>query len=262
MGRGAWTQFESSRWYRPLMAGAALVILTFAALAGWLAWSQAASLDRVGADLTLYVEATRRWLAGGSFYPDHQLAGPYQITDGDILYPPTSIPLFMAFLVLPKFLFWVIPAMAVVWVVVRYRPAPWTWPLMALCLAYIPTTVKIVHFNPFMWAAAAVALGLVYGWPSLFVLIKPSLAPFALVGVRHRSWWIGLAVLGAYAVLFAPMWGDYLTVLRNSRNDQGLLYSLSDVPLLLVPIIAYLGRTRFRARAAPTSAAASAEQAT
>ncbi len=164
--------------------------------------------------------------------------------DGDILYPPTTIPLFMAFLVLPPFLFWALPLAIVVAVVIRYRPAPWTWPVMALCLAYIPTMVKIVHFNPFMWAAAAVALGLAYGWPALFVLIKPSLAPFALVGVRHRSWWIGLAVLVAYSVLFAGMWGDYLTVLRNSRNDGGLLYSLSDVPFLLIPIIAYLGRTR------------------
>ncbi len=42
------------------------------------------------------------------------------------------------------------------------------------------------------------------------------------------------------------MWSDYLTVLTNSRNEVGLLYSLSDVPLLLIPIIAYLGRTRHR----------------
>ena len=241
---GRWSRIESSRWYRPVMAGLALTILGFAALVLWLSWAQAAELDRVGADLTLYVDATSRWLAGGSFYPEHQLAGPYPITDGDILYPPTTIPLFMAFLVLPRFLFWAIPLAVVAWAVVRDRPAPWTWPLMALCLAYIPTTVKIVHFNPFIWAAAAVALGLIYGWPSLLVLIKPSLAPFAFVGIRHRSWWFGLAILIAYVLVFGAMWSDYLTVLTNSRNEVGLLYSLSDVPLLLIPIIAYLGRTR------------------
>ena len=228
------------------MTVSALVILGFAALVGWLAWSQAAHLGRVGADLNLYVDATNRWLAGGSFYPDHQLLGPYPITDGDILYPPTTIPLFMAFLVVPRFLFWVIPLAIVTWAVIRDRPAPWTWPLMALCLAYIPTTVKIVHFNPFIWAAAGIALGLIYGWPSLLVLIKPSIAPFAVVGIRHRSWWIGLALLVAYSLVFGSMWRDYLTVLTNSRNEGGLLYSLSDVPFLLIPIIAYLGRTRDR----------------
>jgi len=240
----AWMRMEASRWYRPVMASLALVILAFAVVVGWLAWAQAARLGRVGADLALYLDATSRWLNGGSFYPEHHLAGPYPITDGDILYPPTTIPLFMAFLVLPRVLFWVVPLAIVAWAVIRDRPAPWTWPLMALCLAYIPTTVKIVHFNPFIWAAAAVALGLFYGWPALLVLIKPSIAPFALVGVRHRSWWIGLAIVAAYSVLFASMWRDYLTVLTNSRSDGGLFYSLSDVPFLLVPIIAYVGRTR------------------
>src|SRR3954468_2880445 len=110
----------------------------------------------------LYVDATTRWLSGGSFYEEHQLSGPYPITDGDVLYPPTTIPIFMAFTVLPRFLFWAIPLGIIVLVIWRYRPAPWAWPLMALCLAYIPTMVKIVHFNPFMWSAAAVALGTAY----------------------------------------------------------------------------------------------------
>jgi hypothetical protein len=262
MGRGAWAQFESGRWYRPLMAGSALALLALAVFFGWLAWSIAAPIGRVGADLALYLDATSGWLAGGSFYPEHQLAGPYPITDGDILYPPTMIPFFMIFLVLPNFLFWLIPLSIVAWVVWRYRPAPWTWPLMALCLAYIPTTVKFVHYNPVMWAGAAVGLGLIYGWPSLFVLLKPSVAPFALVGVRHRSWWIGLPFFVVYSLLFAPLWIDFATALMNSHNGDGLLYSISDVPFLLIPIIAYLGRTRFRTRPIveqPISAPAPAE---
>jgi hypothetical protein len=240
-----------ARWYRPAMFGLTLVVLALGAVAAWMAWTRAADLGRVGADLALYLDSTRRWLDGGSFYPARQLAGPYFITDGDVLYPPTTILLFAAFLVLPAALFWAVPLGITAWITVRYRPAPWTWPLIALCLAYIPTTVKIVHGNPFIWATAAAALGTAYGWPSLLVLVKPSLAPFALVGIRHRSWWVGLVVVGVVAVLFAPLWSDYLSVLRNSRNEAGILYSLSDVPLMLVPLIAYVGRTRdFPARSA------------
>jgi hypothetical protein len=249
------------RWYRPTMTGLTVVILLAAAVVTWLSWSQLTQLGRVGADLTLYLDATRRWLAGGSFYPEHQLAGPYLITDGDILYPPSTIPFFVAFLVLPSILFWVIPITILVWVIGRYRPAPWTWPVMAACLAYIPTMVKVLHGNPFMWASAAVALGTVYGWPALLVMLKPSLAPFGLIGIRRRSWWVAAGGLGAAVavtvVVFLPLWRDYVTVLTDSHNAEGIFYSLSDVPLVLIPVIAYLGRTR-----QPATASVPAEQTT
>jgi hypothetical protein len=219
------------------MVGLTAAVLIAAAAVGGLAFAQAARLGRVGADLTLYLGATRGWLGGGAFYPAPQLAGPYTITDGDILYPPSTIPLFAAFLVLPAVLFWLVPVAVTGWVVAWHRPAPWTWPLMALCLAYIPTTVKIVHGNPLMWATAAVALGTVYGWPAVFVLLKPSLAPFAAIGIRRRSWWVAAFGFGAVALAFAPLWPQYVAVLLDGRGG-GLLYSLSDVPLLMIPIIA------------------------
>ena len=50
-----------------------------------------------GIDYTLYMDATRRWLAGGSFYEPYQLAGPYPIQMGDVLYAPNAMPLFIAF---------------------------------------------------------------------------------------------------------------------------------------------------------------------
>ncbi len=227
---------------RPMAFGITVVLLCWGAIVGWMAFSQAASLGRVGADQDLYVEATRRWLAGGSFYLPHQLAGPYVITPGDILYPPTTIPLFLPFLVVPSVLFAIIPLGVLGWLVVRSRPRPWSWPLMAACLVATPTLVKLVHLNPVMWVAAAVAMALFRGWPGVLVLIKPSLAPFALIGVHRRSWWIALAGAGALALLFAPMWPDYLTVLANSRNEEGLLYSLTDVPLVLIPVIAWAAR--------------------
>jgi hypothetical protein len=243
------------------MVGLTLAFLVMAGLITEYSWSQLTELGRIGADLTLYLDATRRWLGGGSFYPAHQMAGPYLITDGDILYPPSTIPFFMAFLVLPAILFWVIPMAVVAWVINRYRPAPWTWPVMAACLAYIPTMVKVLHGNPFMWASAAVALGTVYGWPALLVVLKPSLAPFGLIGIRRRSWWVAAGGLGAAVavtvVVFLPLWRDYVTVLTDSHNAEGIFYSLSDVPLVLIPVIAYLGRTR-----QPATASVPAKQTT
>ena len=127
---------------------------------------------------------------------------------------------------------------------------------MALCLAFTPTLVKLIHFNPFMWCAAAVALGTLYAWPSVFVMLKPTLAPFALIGIRRRSWWVAAAAFGLVALAFWPMWSDYMTVLANARNESGLLYNAADVPLLLIPVIAWFGATRARTIPAPRAASA------
>ena len=191
---GRWSRIESSRWYRPVMAGLALdhPRLRGRSCAG--CRGHRPPTWRVGADLTLYVDAdeplARGWLvrsrapAGGAL-PDHRRRHPLSADDD---------PLFMAFLVLPRFLFWAIPLAVVAWAVVRYPSRP-------LDVAahgprgspYIPTTVKIVHFNPFIWASGRGRArdSSTAGHPSSSS-IKPSLAPFALVGIRHRSWWIGL----------------------------------------------------------------------
>ena len=49
-----------------------------------------------GIDYTLYMDATRRWLAGGSFFEPYQLAGPYPLQMGDVLYRADALPLFVA----------------------------------------------------------------------------------------------------------------------------------------------------------------------
>src|SRR4029077_2957645 len=97
-------------------------------------------------------------------------------------------------------------AQAVVWwapplgvgaaVVAALRPRPLTWPLVAFCLVNPTTLLKIWTGNPVIWSMAAMALAVVgasrFAPPS--VLLKPSLAPFALFGIRRRSWWAGAAV--------------------------------------------------------------------
>jgi hypothetical protein len=189
-----------------------------------------------GIDYSLYMEATRRWLAGGSFFDAYQLAGPYPMQMGAVLYPPTTLFLFVPFTILPAVLWWVIPlgiTAAMVW---RLRPAPVSWPFLALCCFWPPFVARIVAGNPVMWAMAAVALGFAVRWAFVGVLIKPSLFPFALLGIRDRAWWIALAIVVAVSIPFGAMWLEWVTAVTNSSG--GMLYSLQDVPILLLPVIA------------------------
>jgi hypothetical protein len=206
----------------------------------------------LGIDFDLYRDVTARWLHGGAFFEPHQLAGPYDIRAGDVLYPPVALVLFVPFAIatgaaatIAAIVWWAVPlgiTAAVVW---RLRPQPATWPLLALCVANPTTLLKIWTGNPVIWAMAAMALALVGSrrFAAPFVLLKPSLAPFALVGIRRRSWWLGLAVVVALCLPFGALWGAWVASVLNSRGG-GLLYSALEVPMLLLPLVAWLGRTR------------------
>jgi len=196
-----------------------------------------------GVDFLLYRDAAARWLAGGPYFEPYQLAGPYPITAGDVLYPPVALWLFVPFTVLPAVLWWAIPIAVTAWAIWRLRPAPAWWPLIALCVAWPTTLLKTWTGNPVIWSVMAMGLGVVYWWPSVFVLLKPSLFPFALFGANRRSWWIALAVFVGMCLPFGAMWADWVTTLVNSTGG-GLLYSTLEVPMLLIPLVAWLGRAR------------------
>jgi hypothetical protein len=208
--------------------------------------------QRVGVDFDLYRDVTTRWLNGGPFFEPYQVAGPYEIRAGDVLYPPVALWLFVAFAVpagpfaaIAAVAWWAIPVGITAATVRHLRPRPAVWPLIALCVSNPTTLLKIWTGNPVIWAMAAMALAVVSGSRASapFVLLKPSLAPFALVGVRRRSWWIGLAVLVALSLPFGSIWGDWVASVLNSRGG-GVLYSALEVPILLLPFAAWLGRTR------------------
>jgi hypothetical protein len=205
----------------------------------------------VGIDFALYRDVAARWLAGGSFYEPHQVAGPYLVAHGDILYPPVGLWLFVPFTVLPAFLWWAVPAALTVWAIARVRPRPAVWPLMALCLAWPTTPLKIWTGNPVIWAMAAMSVAIVYRWAAPFALLKPSLFPFALFGIRERAWWIGLAVFVALCLPFGGLWVDWLASVVNSRGS-GPLYSVLEAPMLLLPLVAWAGRTRPVSRPSPS----------
>ena len=194
-----------------------------------------------GTDLDIYLAATHRLLAGGSFYPAEQLAHPYQLATGVILYPPTTIPLFVVFSVLPRILWWAIPIGITALIVIRWRPRVFGWAIVAVCLSYPNSIGLLVYGNPAMWATAAMALATHQRWAAAFVLLKPSLAPLAAFGIRDPRWWLVVSVPVLASLAVVPLWRDYLVSLTNLRG-AGIDYSLGDVPLVVVPLVAWATR--------------------
>jgi len=203
----------------------------------------------LGVDFALYRDVAARWLAGGPYFEPYQLAGPYDIRAGDVLYPPVALWLFVPFALAPLPIagvaWWGIPLGATAWALRRNSPRPATWPLLALCIAWPTTLLKTWTGNPVIWAMAGVALGTIYAWPAVFALIKPSLAPFALFGANRHSWWLALVVFVTLSLPFGRLWLDWVASVANSRGG-GILYSALEAPMLLLPLIAWAGRTRRR----------------
>ena len=163
-----------------------------------------------GIDFDTLMGATRNFLAGDGFYPADQLAGPWRYHQGEpayappILYPPHAVLLFIPFTILPAFLWWLIPIAVTAGALWRLRPHPAAWLAIVLLLGVPESREGIFWGNPVMWMVAATAAGLVLGWPAVLVFLKPTLAPFALVGIGHRSWWLLLGVLAGIQSRPAP----------------------------------------------------------
>ena len=198
----------------------------------------------VGHDYRLYMDATRRWLGGGDFYPAWQLTGPYTAADWPILYPPQALVLFVPFAFLPALLWFAIPTILTVWIVISHRPRRWTWPIMLALFAFWPIEwLPYISGTPTIWIVAALAAGTRWGWPAALVLVKPTLAPFALFGIRNRRWWLTAVAIAAVGLLALPLTLDWLTALSH-LGGGGPAYSLENVPLMLVPLVAWAGRRR------------------
>jgi hypothetical protein len=202
----------------------------------------------VGMDYGIYMDRTRDWLAGDGFYRSRQLAGlPYEIQNGDSFYPPTLLYLLVPFaLGLPAVLWWLIPLLIIAAALFHIRPPMWTWPIMAFALLIPRASLVLVLGNPSLWMIAAAFAGVAWRWPAALLLLKPTLAPFALIGIRQRSWWIGLAVLVVLSIPFGAMWLDYGTALLNAQNPRGLEYTLGEWPLMIAPTAAWLGQQTMR----------------
>ena len=195
-------------------------------------------------DYGFYHDLGARWLADGTYYLPHQLAGPYQLSLMiDVLYPPSALLLFVPFSIAPPILWWAIPIGVTLFVVRGWSPSTWVVGAALLLLAWPRATGAFLYGNTDIWAMAAIAAGLRWGWPAVFVVLKPSLALLALVGIAHRSWWVGLLAFVVLVPATIGLWWDYLVVLTNVRG-LGSDYSLGSVPLLLVPVVLWAGRRR------------------
>lgn len=205
--------------------------------------------DAVGwgahSDFGFYRSIGERWLATGQYYLPEQLVGPYPfVNDTVVLYPPIALYLFVPFVFLPGFLWTLIPASVVVYALNRWRPAMWTWPFLAFAVFWHEDLNDVLQGSN-VWFVGAVAGGLLWGWPSMLIFLKPGWLPFAVLGIWKRGWWVGLAVVVLLSLPMLPLWFDYVKALGNL---QGISWykSWGVWPMMVAPLVAWLGRTRYR----------------
>lgn len=245
----AWTR--AARWYRPAMLGLALVVVAFAALVWQTRYAAFASAGAVAIDYRTFVDFGHRLLADGTAILPYQLAGPYEAapepprldpTTVPFLYPPAFAFVGVALMVLPAVAWWAVPVLVLGWCLASWRPAPWTWPLLAAVLVWPATSAVVIVGGSTMWVAALVAAGLRWRWPAALILLKPTFLPLAMLGVRDRRWW---ALAGVLVAVSLPWAADYLAAMRNV-TDASPWYSVGDLPLVLAPLLAWATRRRDR----------------
>lgn len=193
-------------------------------------------------DRAHYVSATHRWLTTGTPYLASEVAGPFDYQPDTFLHPPISLLLFLPFTWLPAVLWYAIPIGLTIWIIAGWRPSPTAWAVIAMLLFWPTSASMLVVGNTNLWVMAFVAAGLRWQWPWALIVLKPSFAPFIFGGVRDRSWWVAMAALIAVSLLFGVLWLDWFRVVIHAPG--GLTYSILGLPLILVPVAAFLGRRR------------------
>jgi hypothetical protein len=171
------------------------------------------------------------------------MAGPYVVqTDVDNLYPPIALYLFVPFLYLPAIVWWIIPAVVIGYVVWWCRPPAWALPILAALVLYPKTPAVFLYGNSDIWATAAAAAGVRWGWPAVLVAFKPSVGFLGIVGIGKRRWWIAAAIVALASLPFVELWIDWTQAILHS--DTNLSRSLGNAPFLALPIVAWLTSTR------------------
>lgn len=158
------------------------------------------------------------------------------------MYPPHAAYLFVPFIALPAVLWWAVPLGIIAYSLYHWRPAWWTWPALTVLLLTPEPVSAVVAGNTTMWLVAFVSAGLMWGWPAVLVTVKPSLIPFAVLGVRRRSWWLVIGLVAVASLPLVGQWVAYVDVVRNAQDLEA--YSLGSVPVMLAPLVAYLGSSK------------------
>ena len=175
-----------------------------------------------GLDYRWHVAAAQRLLDTGTPYLPWQLTGPYVIGNGAILYPPTAFLLFIPFIWLPAVLWWAVP--------IAIRPGRCGGTARRCgrgsssrcCSPSTSRSTSTCSGTRRCGSSRPSRAGTVWRWPFVFVFAKPTFAPIAFLGIRHRSWWVALGdPRGRVAAVPAR-----LVRLAHGRDELGRLGAL------------------------------------
>jgi hypothetical protein len=234
------------QWGKPVAFGLTVVLVGIALYEVAFLLMLVGDWSSFGVDFHLYQTRARGFIEGEGFYLPYQMAGPYMVSteNAPTLYPPIVLYLLVPFALLPiDLLWWVVPFGVIALSLYRLRPPMWAWPILAAILAYPRTWVMVFNGNPALWVMAALLAGFVWTWPWAFVPVKLIHAPWALLGVRRRTFWKGVGVLALLALPFGTMWLDYALSVLNARNNMGLAYLVGEVPIALALVVVGMGST-------------------
>lgn len=221
----------AQRWGRPLAVGLTVLALLWAAAVWATALERTLEARTFALDYANFRTYGERFLATGSLYLDRQLAGPYDWLAAPglpCLYPPLIAYVVVPLVWLPALLWWLVPLAVVAGAAVRSRPPAWSWPLLALALGTPQTALTVWVGGSGMWVWAALAVG---GPATALLVLKPPVAAFALLGVRHRSWWLAVGALALASLPLAEEWARYAVAVGNAVGDSPV--RLADLPALL-----------------------------
>lgn len=223
------------------------VLLLFAVVLLGAVYGGIAAKGWLGADFITYRNYGAHFLATGNFYMPNQYVAPWWVGSGNPppanLYPPPALYLFVAFTFIPWPLWWGIPLGLSAWVIWWWRPALWSWPIIAAILCTVPFAAAVTLGNSGMWVMAAIALATRWPAASWFLVAKPNDLVLTLPFVPKRGWWVGLVAAALVSLPLLPLWIDWLTALRFYAGATWL-YEVEAWPMLLIPVLARLASTR------------------
>ncbi len=92
-----------------------------------------------------------------------------------------------------------------------------------------------------MWVAAGLAFARM-GWPGVGGLVKPTLLPIVLAGVRSRSFWVAAAIFILIDVALVGLSIEYVAVVRNATGPLAtVIYSAGDLGIIGIGLVGWLG---------------------
>jgi hypothetical protein len=121
-------------------------------------------------------------------------------------------------------------------------PAVVVEPILASLAATIPVAAGLVYGNTELWSVAFLCVAVRFAPAAWLLIVKPSLFPAILLFARDKRWWYAIPVVALLALPFGALWLDYLEAMTNLQS-RGILYSLHAIPVLLIPIVAWVSRS-------------------